>query len=166
MGFRPIDQERRAMSQASIKVSEGRLPAALAAALDPHLREALENPTRREVLRSLHGSDRALEVVEIASELGEFTVSEVAYHLRVLERSGGATVANGRPSVMGERRRYVSGVADNGQALAALRATQQWDRTHQRRGDRRSSAHLTIFRVPRPTRTIRLGERDREGRNE
>jgi len=153
------------MSQASFKVSEGKLPAGLAAALDPRLRDALENPIRREVLRTLQDGDRALSATEIAGALGSFATSEIAYHLRVLDRAGGAAVLDNGLARPGDLRRYASCIADNVQALAALRATQQWDRNHRRTGDRRSSTHLTMFRVPRPVRSIRLGKREGEDRD-
>lgn len=144
------------MSQA-IKVSEGKLPEELAAALEPGLRQALDSPARREILRVLNDSDRPLDVREIASRLTDFTVSEIGYHVRVLRRSGGVTAEDGSPPA---RPGYVSGVAENSRALAALRAMQQWDR--EQRGVRaaRSSAVRTIFRIPRPTRSIRLGDRN------
>jgi len=152
------------MSQTSINVSEGRLPAELAAALKPALRAALGNPTRREIVRFLNCGDRALTVGEIAVHFVDFTVSEIGYHVRILERSGSVVAADVDPSPSGGRCRYFSGVTDNQQALAALRATQQWDRDHRRTSDRRSAAHLTMFRIPRPCQTIRLGER--EGRSQ
>lgn len=154
------------MSRASIKISEGRLPVEIAAVLEPGLREALDNPTRREVVRILNSSDRALGVGEIAAHLCDFTVSEIGYHARVLERSGGVVVDDDGSSSVAGQRRYISSVADNMQALSALRATQRWDRNHRRTGDRHSSAHLTMFRVPRPVRTIRLGEREGGDREE
>lgn len=148
------------MGQAGTQISEGKLPPDLAAALSPGLREALENPVRREMLRTLQACDRALSTAEIAGQVTGLTASEAAYHARVLERAGGMTaVGDGSPPA-GDRRRYASGVADERPALAALRATQQWDRSQRRARVRRSTMQLTMFRVPRPTRSIRLGNRE------
>jgi DNA-binding transcriptional ArsR family regulator len=152
------------MSQASVKFSDGKLPAELAAMLDPGLVQALENPTRREILRTLSSSERGLGLGEVASRFTGFTLSEVGYHVRVLERSGAAIVDDERSASSGAPSRYASGVLDNVQALSALRATQQWDRERRQARARFSSNRLTMFRVPRPVQSIRLGHRGGKGR--
>jgi DNA-binding transcriptional ArsR family regulator len=151
------------MGQPATRDSEGRLPAELAAALKPGFRRALDNPTRREILRILHDSEQPRGLQEIADELPDCTVSEVGYHTRVLEQAGGLVLDDEAPTSDRERRRYVSAVAEDLQVLAALHGTQSADRNQLPTVDRRSSRFLTMFRIPRPALTIRLGE-SRRGR--
>jgi hypothetical protein len=78
----------------------------------------------------------------------------------VLRQAG--TVA-AEPAGMGQvRAQYGSEVAGDGRVRAVLRATEQWDR-EQREAAAGASASslLTMFRVPRPTRTIRLRGRSK-----
>lgn len=149
------------MSQAGTKPREGRLPADLAAALEPGLRQCLESPARREILRIVNGADQALSVRSIATRLTAFTVSEVGYHVRVLERAGGLKASDGPAQATKQHHGYVSGVHENIEALSALRATQQWDVDNRRTRRRPASLVPKMFRIPRPTETIRLGKPDR-----
>jgi len=116
------------------------LSAHLAATLEPKLQDALDHPVRREVLRVLGRDERSWTVAELGAELPDLCLSQLSYHLQVLRRS--ATAA--------------SEVAGDARVRAVLRATEQWDR--ERRGAAGASASplLTMFRVPRATRTIRL----------
>lgn len=150
-------------SWASTKVSDGRLPAEIADALGPGLKDALDNPMRREILRVLHRDERPRSIREIASELSELTVSEVGYHVGVLRRYEAVAVDGEGRAGRDAQQLYFSGIQDDLQALAALRATLQWDRDRRRERRRRSSKVLTMFRIPRPVRTIRLGDRDWRG---
>jgi len=147
------------MSQPGVKLIEGGLSAELAATLPPRLRHALDNPVRREILRSLDASKCSRSVQEITNELRDGTVSEIAYHARVLEQAGGLVVDGSRPGSGGRQRLYVSGVADDLQALAVLRVTRGADRERGAMRGRHSSNWLTAFRIPRPGLTIRLGDR-------
>ena len=58
------------MSRASTEVSEGRLPADIAEALGPELRDALDNATRREILRLLTADEQARTAREIVQRAG------------------------------------------------------------------------------------------------
>lgn len=134
------------MNQESAEGAAGKLPAEVAAALGPKLRHALDSPVRREILRILNASKRPLAPREIASELSEFTLSEINYHAQVLDRSG------------------VLALDDPDQRVElALRVTEEFDRDHRQNAARHSPKLLTSFRVPRPTISIRLG-RGRSGR--
>lgn len=153
----------------SVAAEDGRLSAHLAAPLEPKLQDALDHPIRREVLRTLNQGRRSRSVAEIGSELRGFRLSQLGYHLQVLRRSG--TVASVPPGLSAgqSRARYASAVCDDGQVRAVLRATEQWDRERREAvSEANSSPLLTMFRVPRPVRTIRLrgrseidAERDR-----
>jgi DNA-binding transcriptional ArsR family regulator len=151
-------------TQSSVKkADEEKLPDELAIALAPQLRHALEHPLRREILRVLHQDvDRPQSIEGIASHLTDLSVGQARYHARVLEQPEAIVVAEVLPSPDGDLPLYVSAVAEDSGVLAALRATQQHDRNRRCGVDRRSPGLLTMFRVPRPTITIRLGRRRRE----
>jgi hypothetical protein len=146
----------------SVEAGDGRLSAHLAAALGPKLQDALDHPVRREVLRGLNRSERSRSISEIGAELPAFRLGQLNYHLQVLRQSG--TVASEPADAgMGQvRAQYGSEVAGDGQVRAVLRATEQWDR-EQREAAAGASASplLTMFRIPRPTRTIRLRGRSK-----
>ena len=150
-------------TQSSVKADQERLPDELATALEPQLRHALEHPLRREILRVLHQDvDHPQSIEGIASHLTDLSLGQAHYHARVLEQPEAIVVADVLPSPDGDLRLYASAVAEDSGVLAALRATQQHDRNRVRGVDRRSPGLLTMFRVPRPTITIRLGRRRRE----
>jgi len=153
----------------SVAAEDGRLSAWLAEPLGPELRDALDHPIRRDVLRTLNQSGKSCSVAEIGTDLPAFHPGQLGYHLQVLRRSGAVASV---PADLGSgqsRPRYASEVLDDGQVRAVLRATEQWDR--QRReaaAAANGSPLLTMFSVPRPVRTIRLrgrsqvdAERDR-----
>jgi hypothetical protein len=85
--------------------------------------------------------------------------------LRVLQRSG--AVATSRTGADPGRDRYASEVAGDGRVGAVLRATEKGDRERREVVESaNASPALTMFRVPRPVRTIRLRSRrkiDAEG---
>jgi DNA-binding transcriptional ArsR family regulator len=149
------------LSQAGVKLRDGKLPADLAAALDPGLRQCLESPARREIVRTLNRVGQPLAIRNLATELPSYTVSEIGYHVRVLERAGGLKFDDDAAQGGGDHRRYISDIGENTEALSALRATQQWDLEDRRTRRRRASRVPTMFRIPRPTQTIRLGKRGR-----
>lgn len=140
---------------------QDRLPARLAATLRPELQDAIGHPVRREILRALNQSGRPRDLVEIGGDLQGLRVGQLSYHLQVLQRSG--AVASEPPCAeLRSRASYASAVCDDGQVRAILRATEQGDR------ERRDAAVaadasplLTMFRVPRPVRTLRLRSRSR-----
>lgn len=152
----------------SVAAEDGRLSARLAAPLEPRLQDALDHPIRRELLRTLSQGGRSRSIAEIGAELVGFRLGQLDYHLRVLRRSGAVgSVPVGLGAARG-RDRYASKVMEDGQVRAVLRATKQWDREWREAAvEANRSPLLTMFRVPRPVRTIRLrgrsgvdGERD------
>lgn len=143
----------------SVEGGDGRLAARLAALLEPKLQDALDHPVRRELLRALGRDGGAKNVAEIGADLRGFRLSQLSYHLQVLRRSG-SVVSTGGPGIDRNRPRYASQVAGDGQVRAVLRATERWDRERREVSLRvGASPLLTMFRVPRPTVTIRLRRR-------
>lgn len=139
--------------------TDGQLAHELAVALGPELQDALNHPTRREVLRVLHRSGRSCGVPEILDRLSPLKRDEVVYHVRVLEAAG-AIVADGtQPAFGGRDVLYRSVLVDEGNVVAALQATERSDRERRQGASGGSPGLLTMFRVPRPGRILRLGER-------
>lgn len=137
--------------------TEGRLAEELAAILEPQLQDALNHPTRREILRILRVGEQPCSFTEILSMLPPLKRREVGYHLEVLQRCGAVIQDRTRPSPGGREPLYRSAVADDPQVRAALRATEREDRRcRDRTAKGGSSGLLTMFRVPRPERTVRL----------
>lgn len=148
---------------------DGRLADELAATLEPRLQDALNHPTRREILRVLHASDRPCGVTEILGRLSPLTRGEVSYHLRVLREAGSVFDDGTRPAPGGREILYRSAVRGEAGVIAALWVTEQLDCRRRKAGDeQRSSGVLAMFRVPRSDRAIRLRnwrgrKTDREG---
>lgn len=144
----------------SVEAKNGRLPARLAATLHPKMQDALDHPVRRDVLRSLSRGRRPRSVAEIRADLQVFRTSQLGYHLSVLRHSGAvASASNGGPQ---RQVRYASEVGEDGKVKAVLRATERGDRARREAVAAASASPLlTMFRVPRPTRTIRLRGRSR-----
>lgn len=144
-----------------VEAGDGSLSAHLAARLEPKLQDALDHPVRREVLRALHRGERAWSVAEIGAQVS-FRLSQLSYHLQVLHRSG--TVVSELAAIGGGRgcAQYASGVSGDDEVRSILRATERWDR-EQGEADAgvNVSPVLTMFRTPRPVRTIRLSGRER-----
>lgn len=63
--------------------------------LTPDIREALDHPTRREILRSLARSADGLSVRELAPSIPGAGISAVSYHLAFLARSGTVSLTPG-----------------------------------------------------------------------
>lgn len=139
----------------SVEAGDGRLSPRLATMLEPNLRDALDHPFRRGVLRSLNRTGQSWSVAEIGAELPSLRQAQLSYHLQVLLRSG--AVANEAAGAGRDRARYASEVLEDDEVRSVLRATEQWDRERQEAvAASNVSALLTMFRVPRPVRTIRL----------
>jgi DNA-binding transcriptional ArsR family regulator len=137
--------------------ADGRLADELAVTLEPTLQDALNHPTRRSILRVLHQQESSCSVTAIVGKLAPVRRSEIVYHLQVLQDCGAVFVDGTRPAPGGRDSVYLSSLADDGKVQGALRATERQD--HKRRhgvNGRPSSGLLTMFRVPRPERTIRL----------
>jgi DNA-binding transcriptional ArsR family regulator len=142
-----------------VEVGDGRLSARLAGMLEPELQDALGHPVRRELLRALNRSGRPQTVAEIGADLRGFRLSQLGYHLQVLRRSG-SVASTGGPGIDRSRPRHASRVSEDERVRAVLRATERWDRERREAALSASgSPLLTMFRVPRPTRTIRLRPR-------
>jgi DNA-binding transcriptional ArsR family regulator len=152
------------MGDAGLLAEDGRLAADLVATLEPQLQDALNHPTRRDILRVLQGSSEASSITDLVTALPQLGRGEISYHAQVLEDSGCVETDGTRRCPGGEERLLRSAVTDSGQALLVLGATERSDREHRRRLASEPAANqLTMFRVPRPARTIRLlGRRRRE----
>jgi DNA-binding transcriptional ArsR family regulator len=145
-----------------VEAEDGRLCAQLAARLDPKVRDALDHPIRRELLRTLNGREETRSVVELGVELRASHLGELSYHLQVLERSGTVTFSAADRGSKPEAVRYASAVNGDVQVRAVLRATEPWDRKRREAVvAAKTSPLLTMFRIPRPVRTIRLRGRSR-----
>jgi DNA-binding transcriptional ArsR family regulator len=146
------------MDADGVVAEDGRLVTDLAATLEPRLQDALNHPTRRDALRVLHGTKRPQSVAEVLGKLPPLTRGEIGYHLQVLQDSGCVTVTSTRPGPAGRERLFKSEVRGSEQALLVLRAAQASDRKLRQR-KRGSSSLLTMFRIPQPSRSIRLNLR-------
>ncbi|HEV2856994.1 MAG TPA: winged helix-turn-helix domain-containing protein [Solirubrobacterales bacterium] len=141
----------------AVEAEDGRLSAGLAATLEPSLHHALDHPFRREVLRILNRGPHPHSISELQAELPPFQRGQLSYHLRILREAGLVAAESNGSDPAGDHARYASALADDGRIRAVLRATERWDR--QRReamGSGRATTLLTMFRTPRPVRTIRL----------
>jgi hypothetical protein len=142
----------------AVETQDGRLSARLAATLGPRLQDALDHPVRRELLRALHRSERPRSIGEMAVALPPFGSRRLNYHLQVLCRAETVVLERNCAAPGGAHAHYASGVCNDGRVLSVLRATERWDRERREaEAGARSSQLLTMFRGPRPTRTIRLG---------
>jgi Helix-turn-helix domain len=143
----------------SVAAEDGRLAADLAATLHPKLQDALDHPVRREVLRTLNRFDRARTVSEIGAQL-PFRLGQLGYHLQILRRSSVVSAEPAEAAAGTGRPRYVSQVSTDSAVCSVLRATESWDRERSEAVARETpSPLLTMFRIPRPVRTIRLRSR-------
>jgi hypothetical protein len=144
----------------SVATEDGRLACWLAESLAPELQGALDHPVRRDLLRTLNRGDRAQSIIELSTELRPFRMSQLSYHLQVLRRLGTIVSEPADWSPGRGRPRYGSEVSEDGQVRAVLRATERWDRERREAVAAASASPLlTMFRVPRPVRTIRLRSR-------
>ncbi|HKF82158.1 MAG TPA: helix-turn-helix domain-containing protein [Solirubrobacterales bacterium] len=151
------------MGDGGVVANDGGLAGELVAALEPRLKSALNHPTRREILRLLQAGG-ARSVGELATELSPLSRGEVSYHAQVLEGSECVAADGFRPGPGGEERLLRSTLADSEQAQLVLRAARRSDQgLRQPTVEGGSAGALTMFRVPRPGRTVRLLERHGRG---
>jgi len=152
----------------AFETQDGRLSGQLAAELEPELRDALDHPIRREVLRALAGSRKSHSISELGVELRGFRDGQLYYHLQVLQQAGAVALEPADEGAGQGRARYASAVPEVREVRAVLRATEQWDRKQREAAAAAmASPLLTMFRVPRPVRTIRLrGRREIDGGRE
>jgi DNA-binding transcriptional ArsR family regulator len=128
----------------------------LAADLEPKLQDALNHPTRREILRVLHASASACSLDKFFDRLSPLGRGELSYHVEVLHRSGLIFDVT-RPAHGGREVLYRSVVGEDADVLAVLRATERQDRERrQAMGEDRPPGFLKMFRIPRPGRAISL----------
>lgn len=152
------------LAEATAGFDDGRLEPGLAATLERQLQDALDHPLRREIMRVLNGEGGARSVAEIRACLTPFRASELNYHVQVLLRTGAIALDGERPTLGGRQRFYISKVTADLQVESVLRATEREDKSRRRvAAGGRSARFLTMFRIPRPTRTIRFGSRRRRG---
>lgn len=150
------------MSEGQLTADDGRLATDLAATLEPGLQDALNHPTRREILRVLHRVTRPWSVTETLVDLPDLNRGEISYHVQVLVDSACVEVVGTRPAPGGTERLFRSSVSGDDQALLVLGATQRSDRKlRQRSVENDSPSMLTMFRIPRPERAIQLVNRHR-----
>lgn len=147
------------MSGAAIYM-DGQLEDELVSALEPRLRDALNHPVRRGILRVLHGKGQPCGLSVILSGLRLVARSEVSYHLQVLQTTGAVVFRGSRPAPSNGASLYQSSLTDNPAVLSILGATELPDRRHRQRAKRdKPSNLLKMFRIPRPEHAIRLSMR-------
>jgi hypothetical protein len=155
------------MRDGGLTADDGRLGDDVLATLEAGLQDALNHPTRREILRVLHEDRRSRSVTEIVTGLAPLRRSEVAYHAQVLKDSECVAVEGSRPAPGGQEQVLASLVAASNQVQLILRATRHHDQSHrQQSAGERSPGLMAMFRVPRPVATMRLLARRRRAAGE
>jgi len=155
------------MRGGGLTADDGRLDDDVLASLEIALQDALNHPTRRDILRALHEEQCSRSVTEIVGDLAPLKRSEVAYHAQVLKDSECVGVEGSRPAPGGREQILASLVTASAQVQLILRATRHTDQTHRRRtGGVRSPGLMAMFRVPRPTHSVRLLRRRRRASGE
>ena len=145
------------MRDGGLTADDGRLEADLLATLEAGLQDALNHPTRRDILRLLHEERRPCSVTEIVGDLAPLRRGEVAYHAQVLKDSECVAVEGSRPAPGGREQVLASLVLASDQVQVILRATRHADQNHrQRTAATNSPGLMAMFRVPRPTHSVRL----------
>lgn len=116
------------MSQGS---SEPHLPAELAETLAPHLTRALENSTRRRILRALNGEHESRTLVELATLVPGINISTIGYHVLILEECGTVSVTVSRLEAESgrESNHYASNIGEDQMVREVLSRTRQDDET-------------------------------------
>jgi hypothetical protein len=150
------------MRDAGLTADDGRLAAEMLAVLEPELQDALNHPTRREILRALHDERRSRSVTEMLDDLAPLRRGEVAYHALVLRDSECVGVVGNRTASGTQEQVLASLVAGSDEVQLVLRATRHLDRSRlQRTAGESSPGLMAMFRIPKPTRTVRLLRRRR-----
>lgn len=145
------------LRQSQVKLADCNFPGDFQSKIGTPLWQALDNPIRREVIRLLCDEPRTQS--DISSRLG-ISLSEIGYHVSVLEEAGAASHEDPERSRPASQRILRSALGDNQEVRLVLVATQQPDRRF-REEVRSSSRVLKMFQVPGPFTTIRLGSRQR-----
>lgn len=106
----------------------GRLPPAVGDSLAPQVRDALNHPTRRRILRALNAVSVSQTVLDLRGLLPEKSVSALSYHIWVLERHACVTVVAETVHDRGGRlRAYGSNISDDRAVMGALAAMRSED---------------------------------------
>lgn len=144
------------MRDGGLTADDGRLGADVLAGLEIGLQDALNHPTRRDILRALHDR-RSRSMTEILGDLAPLRRSEVAYHAQVLRDSECVAVDGFRPAPGGREQILASLVAASDQVQLILRATRHSDQSQRERtGSDDSPGLLAMFRLPRRGSSVRL----------
>jgi DNA-binding transcriptional ArsR family regulator len=106
---------------------ERSLRAEVAADLAPHLKDALDHPTRRGILRVLNAQAESQTIRNLSDAIPNASISTISYHILTLEKAACISPAGKIIRSRNSFRTYISNVADNSAVLNALRATQQED---------------------------------------
>lgn len=107
------------------RASARKLPDALSVGLEPTVHKALDHPTRRTILRGLHGKDgsplTAPELLPEQSPPERNYHTMILCHCQVIERVEESPAEFGQP-------RFRSAVANDHKVDLVLAATEDWDR--------------------------------------
>jgi DNA-binding transcriptional ArsR family regulator len=157
------------MGDAGLTEEDGSLTAEVVETLRPGLRDALNHPARRDILRAVQGRKGSRAVGEMVAELPPLKRAEVSYHVTVLRDLGCIEARGTRPGPVAVARARIFGscIAGDRRTQLILGATEGGDKEHRRRLARRESpGTLAMFRVPGPAIAIRLLNRGRtQGQN-
>src|ERR1044072_7413001 len=139
-----------------MSMNDGLLPMDLVSNLPYSLRDALDHPVRRDVLRVLNAGAKPRSIAALTAQLPPYKADQIAYHLRVLQ---GAGAIDCELTGMGSRRirnRYGGEVCEDPIVQPIGRATVRQDRQYREAAAAASmSPLLTMFRLPRPVVDIR-----------
>lgn len=155
------------MERPSLNPDRECLPAFLVDSVDPPMRDALAHPLRRDLLRTLLSAGRPLRLVDLQGSLKgqEASLAGLHYHAGVLELA--ELVASGDPlqgRAGGGAAMEPTAAAYEGEVQRVLRVMRPLDQG--RASSRPSSRLLSMFRVPGPAITLKLGRvsQPKEGR--
>ena len=152
------------MRDGGLTADDGRLGPDLLASLEIGLQDALNHPTRRDILRVLSEDNRSRSVSEIVDGLAPLRRSEVAYHAQVLKDSECVGVEGSRPAPGGHEQVLASRVTRSNEVMLILRVTRHSDQDHRERTAAvQSPGLMAMFRLPRPGSSVRLLGRRRRG---
>ena len=151
------------MRDGGLTADDGRLGPDLLASLEIGLQDALNHPTRRDILRVLSEERRSRSVSEIVAGLAPLRRSEVAYHAQVLKDSECVRVEGSRPAPGGHEQVLASRVTGSDEVQLILRVTRHSDQDHRERSTPvHSPGRMAMFRLPRPGSSVRLLRRRRD----
>lgn len=108
------------------------LPPRVVSALSPSQRRALDNPTRRRILRHLSNVPSPTTLPDLAIAVSGASISTVAYHVMILDECGCVLVtvlpADNADDANGDRpRSFAANLGTKRPVLIALEATEELD---------------------------------------